>query len=145
MSARESFTLAENVMKPCIEIAAREIHGGTIGCDPSAKNAIVPIPRGANGQLHHSKFSKTCLVLGTTTSYNYFAPPQKYQLVVALRAVMVGSLKETLLANLREVACFEIQLDENTDLNNDFPLYWHAQLIVYVRFPDKERTKVVDQ
>jgi len=70
-------------------------------------------------------------------------PPRKYQLVAALCAVMVGSLKETLLADLREVPCFEMQFDENTDLNNDFPLHW--QLIAYVRFPDKERTKVVDQ
>jgi len=28
-------------MKPCTEIAAREIHGGTIGCDLSGKTAIV--------------------------------------------------------------------------------------------------------
>ena len=32
MSARKSFTLAENIMKPCMEIAAREIPGGTSGC-----------------------------------------------------------------------------------------------------------------
>jgi len=32
MSARKSFTLAESIMKPCMEIAAREIPGGTSGC-----------------------------------------------------------------------------------------------------------------
>ena len=37
MSARKSCTLAESVMKPLMEIAAREIHGGTIGCNLSAK------------------------------------------------------------------------------------------------------------
>jgi len=41
MSTRKSFTLAESVMKPCMETAAREIHGGTTGCDLSAKTAIV--------------------------------------------------------------------------------------------------------
>jgi len=39
VSARKSFTQAESVMKPCMEIAAREIHGGTIGCN--LKIAIV--------------------------------------------------------------------------------------------------------
>ena len=54
-------------------------------------------------------------------------------------------MKETLLANLREAPCFEIKFDEKTDLTNDFPSHWQAQMIAYVRFPDKERTKVVDQ
>jgi len=46
MSARKSFTLAESVMKPCMEIAARETHGGTIGCNLNAKTAIVRFHRG---------------------------------------------------------------------------------------------------
>ena len=46
MSARKSFTLAESVIKPCMEIATREIHGGTIGCNSSAKTAIVQYHRG---------------------------------------------------------------------------------------------------
>ena len=41
-TARKSLTLAaESVMKPCMEIAAQEIHGGTIDCDLSVKTAIV--------------------------------------------------------------------------------------------------------
>jgi len=32
-SARESFTLAESVIKPCVYIVAREVHGGSNGCD----------------------------------------------------------------------------------------------------------------
>jgi len=36
MFAKKSFTLAESAMKPCMEIAAREIHGGTIGCNLSS-------------------------------------------------------------------------------------------------------------
>ena len=115
MSARKSFTLAESVMKPCTEIAAREVNGGTIGYDLSAKTAIVRYHGGKRAVA--PKFSKTCLVLGTTTSYNH--SPWKYQLVAALCAVMAGSLKETFLANLRDAPCFEIQFDEKTDLTSD--------------------------
>jgi len=57
---------------------------------------------------------------------------------------VADSLKETILANLRDAPCFEIQFDEKTDLTNDFPLHWQAQLISYVRFYDKQRVKVVD-
>jgi len=42
------------------------------------------------------------------------------------------------------VPCFGIQFDETTDLGNDSPLHWQAQLITYVRFPDKERLEIVD-
>jgi len=83
-------------------------------------------------------------LLGTTTSYNHFASTCKYQLVADLRAVVAGSLKNVLLANLRDAPCFGIQFDETTDLGNDFPLHWQAQLIAYVRFPDKERMEIVD-
>jgi len=57
---------------------------------------------------------------------------------------VAGSLKNVLLANLRDAPCFGIQFDETTDLGNDFPLHWQAQLIAYVRFPDKERMEIVD-
>jgi len=50
---------------------------------------------------------------------------------------MAGTLNETLSANLLDATCSEIQFDEKTDLTNDFPLHWQAQLISYVRFPDK--------
>jgi len=43
MSAKKSFALAESTMKPYMEIAAREIHGGTIGCNLSAKTTITDI------------------------------------------------------------------------------------------------------
>jgi len=57
---------------------------------------------------------------------------------------MAGLLKKTLSANICDAHCFDIQFDEKTDLANDFPLHWQAQLISYVRFPDKESMKVVD-
>jgi len=47
---------------------------------------------------------------------------------------MAESLKETLLANLRDALCFEIQFEEKTDLTYDFRLHWQAQLISYFAF-----------
>jgi len=83
-------------------------------------------------------------LLGTTTSYKHFASTWKYQLIAAMRSLVTGSLKKVLLANLRDAPCFGIQFDETTDLGNDSPLHWQAQLIAYVRFPDKERLDIVD-
>jgi len=57
---------------------------------------------------------------------------------------MARSLKETLLANLHDVPCFEILFDEKTGLTNDSLLQWQAQQIVNVHFPDNERMKVVN-
>ena len=45
--------------------------------------------------------------------------------------------KEIVLAKLRLAPCFEFQLDQTTDITSK------AQLIVYVRFPDTERMKIV--
>jgi len=82
-------------------------------------SSIMPIyPQGIHLQKalwlgrkrYDSMFLKTWLMLGT--SCNHFASLWKYQLVAALCAVMAGSLKETLLANLRDVPCFEIQFAE---------------------------------
>jgi len=81
---------------------------------------------------------------GTTTSYKHFSSTWIYQLVEALHSLVTGSLKKVLLANLRDAPCFGIQFDETTDLGNDFPLHWQAQLIAYVRFPDKGRLEIVD-
>ena len=47
-------------------------------------------------------------------------------------------IKKIVLAKLRLALCFGFQLDETTDITNK------AQLIVYVRFPDTERMKIVD-
>jgi len=57
---------------------------------------------------------------------------------------VAGSLKKVLLTNLRDAPYFGIQFDGTTDLGNDSPLHWQAQLIGYVRFPDKERLEIVD-
>jgi len=46
-------------------------------------------------------------------------------------------MKEILFAKLRDTPCFGIQFDEKTDLTEDFPLHWQAQLIENVRFPDR--------
>ena len=52
--------------------------------------------------------------------------------------MIAASLKEIVLAKLRLAPCFELQLDETTDITSK------AQLIVYVRFPSTERMKIVD-
>jgi len=57
-------------------------------------------------------------LLGTTTSYKHFASTWKYQLVAALRALVAGSSKKVLLANLRDAPSFGIQFDETTDLGS---------------------------
>ena len=55
------------------------------------------------------------------------------------RCLMIAaSLKEIVLAKLRNAPCFGLQLDETTDITSQ------AQLIVYVRFPDTERKKLAD-
>jgi len=56
MSARKPFTLVESVMNPCMEIASREIHGGTIDYDLRTKTAIVRY-QGGNRAIP-PKFSK---------------------------------------------------------------------------------------
>ena len=53
-------------------------------------------------------------------------------------SMIAASLKEIVLAKLRLAPCFGLQLDETTDITIK------AQLIVYVRFPSKERMKIVD-
>ena len=55
------------------------------------------------------------------------------------RSIIAASLKEIVLAKLRLARCFGLQLDETTDITSK------AHLIVYVRFPDTERMKTVDQ
>jgi len=125
-----------------MEIAAREIHDGTIGCDLNAK---LPLS-------------------DTTWGKRAFAPPEVFKNIFSLRynrlqtfcyplKISAGCgpvcgngwiIERNVLANLRNAPCFEIQFDEKTDLTNDFPLHWQAQLISHVRFPDKEPMKVVD-
>jgi len=58
MSARKSFTLGESIMKSCMEVAAREIHEGTIGYDLSAKTAIVRYNGGQPGNCITRSFQK---------------------------------------------------------------------------------------
>jgi len=114
--------------------------------DIPCKGGVRPGPqaRGVTGQLHHPKFSKTCLAVRCNNKLQNFASASKYQLVAALRALVAGSLIKVLSVNLRDAPCFGIQFDETTDLGNDSPLHWQAQLITYVRFPDKERLDIVD-
>ena len=52
--------------------------------------------------------------------------------------MIAASLKEIVLAELRYALCFRLQLDETTDITSQ------TQLMVYVRFPDTERMKIVD-
>jgi len=71
--ARKSFSLAKSVLKPCMDSSTRNSwrnHWLWLKC----KNCHCAIPRGTTRQLHHPKFSKTCLVVGTTTSYNHIPP-----------------------------------------------------------------------
>jgi len=58
----------------------------------------------SESRKHHEKPNKT-------TTYFANNLPGKLQLVVALCAVMAGSLKETHSANLRDAPCSEIQFD----------------------------------
>jgi len=51
--------------------------------------------------------------------------------------VVAASLKEMLLAKLRDAPCFGIQFDVTTDITRQ------AHLIAYVRFSDKECMKIV--
>ena len=53
-------------------------------------------------------------------------------------SMIATSLKEIVLAKLRNAPCFGLQLDETTDITSQ------AQLIVYVRFTDTERKKLAD-
>ena len=52
--------------------------------------------------------------------------------------IIAASIKKIVLAKLRLAPCFGLQLDETTDIT------CKARLIVYVRFPDTERVKIVD-
>ena len=53
-------------------------------------------------------------------------------------SMIAASPKEIVLAKLSLAPCFGLQLNETTDITSK------AQLIVNVRFPDTERTKIVD-
>ena len=53
-------------------------------------------------------------------------------------SLIAASLKEIVLPKLRNAPYFGLQLDETTDITSQ------TQLIVYDRFPDTERKKVVD-
>ena len=53
-------------------------------------------------------------------------------------SMIAASLKEIVLAKIRLAPCFGLQLDETTDITSE------VQLIVYIRFPDTERVKIVD-
>ena len=52
-------------------------------------------------------------------------------------SIIAASLKEIVLAKLRNAPCFELQLDVTTHITSQ------AQLIVSVRFPDKERVSIL--
>ena len=101
MVAKKPFTLAENVIKPCLEIVARELHGG------AAKTEVKKL------SLSDNSMQRRC-------------------------ALIADSLKEQVLAKLHDAPCFGLQLDETTDITRE------AQLIVYVRFPDKKSDLIED-
>ena len=102
MPQRKPFTLAESVVKPCLEIVAQEIHGGATAVTKVQKLAF-----------SDNTMQKRC-------------------------SMIAASLKEIVQAKLCLALCFGLQLDEITDITSK------AQLIVYVRFPDTERKKIVD-
>ena len=101
MVAKKPFTLAENVIKPCLEIVARELHGG------AAETEVKKL------SLSDNSMQRRC-------------------------ALIADSLKEQVLAKLHDAPCFGLQLDETTDITRE------AQLIVYVRFPDKKSDLIED-
>ena len=102
MSQKKPFTLAESVVKPCLEIVAQEIHGGA--------TAVTKVQKLA---LSDNTMQRRC-------------------------SLIAASLKEIVLAKLLLAPFFGLQLDEMTYITSK------AQLIVYVRFPNTERMKIVD-
>ena len=102
MSQKKPFTLAESLVKLCLEIAAQEIHGGA--------TAVTKVQKLA---LSDNTMQRRC-------------------------SMIAALLKEIVLAKLHLALCFGLQLGETTDITSE------AQLIVYVRFSDTERMKIVD-
>jgi len=115
MSARKLFTLAaENVMKPYMAIAAREIHGGTIGYDLLTKVQKLPLSETTRGNrsIAAPEVFKNMFSVRYNKLQPFCLPPLKISAGWILCAVMVGSMKETVSVNLLEAPCFEIQFDE---------------------------------